>query len=137
MSQPFHYAFKVKDLASTRQFYMGVIGCQEGRSTETWVDFDLYGNQLSAHVGTMAPLDYCGLVDGIKVPIPHYGCVLHADQFADLQARLEKANIEFLVKPQERYVGQTGQQRTMFVLDYSGNPLEFKSMANDDELFSA
>ena len=137
MSRPFHFAFKVKDLSSTRQFYMDVVGCQEGRSTETWVDFDLYGNQLSAHIGTMEPLDYCGLVDGIKVPIPHYGCVLDSTQFTELQGRLEKAGIEFLVKPQERYVGQTGQQRTMFVLDYSGNPLEFKSMANDDELFSA
>ncbi|HCH24252.1 MAG TPA: dioxygenase [Oceanospirillaceae bacterium] len=137
MSRPFHYAFKVKDLSSTRQFYMQVMGCHEGRSTQAWVDFDLYGNQLSAHVATMGALDYCGLVDAIKVPIPHFGCVLSRGQFADLQARLESANIEFLVKPQARYEGQTGEQKTMFVLDYSGNPLEFKSMANDDELFSA
>ena len=136
MSRPFHFAFKVKDIMTTRQFYMDVMGCQEGRSTDTWVDFDLYGNQLSAHIGPMGALDYCGLVDGIKVPIPHYGCVLSAAEFAELQGRFEAADIEFLVKPQERYVGQTGQQKTMFVLDYSGNPLEFKSMANDEELFS-
>lgn len=137
MSRPFHYAFKVKDLASTRKFYMQVMACAEGRSTDTWVDFDLYGNQLSAHVGKMEELDYCGHVDGITVPIPHFGCVLSGQEFDDLQARFEAANIEFLVKPLDRYVGQVGQQRTMFVMDYSGNPLEFKSMADDNELFAS
>ena len=137
MSQPFHYAFKVKDLSSTRAFYMQVAGCTEGRSTDTWVDFDLYGNQLSAHVGTMHELDYCGKVDGITVPIPHFGCVLSNSQFNELQARFEAAAIEFLVKPVDRYIGQVGQQKTMFVMDYSGNPLEFKCMADDSELFAS
>ena len=136
MSRPFHYAFKVKDLSSTREFYMQIMGCAEGRSTSTWVDFDLYGNQLSAHVGVMEALDYCGLVDGINVPIPHFGCVLSKQEYTDLQRRFEDAGITFLVKPQARYVGQVGQQQTMFVLDYSGNPLEFKCMADDKELFA-
>ena len=137
MNRPFHYAFKVKDLNSTRSFYMNVLGCQEGRSTETWVDFDLYGNQLSAHIGKIEALDYCGLVDGVKVPVPHFGCVLSSAQFDLLQARIEAAGIEFMVKPQARYQGQAGQQKTMFVLDYSGNPLEFKSMADESELFAS
>lgn len=135
MSRPFHYAFKVKDLRSTRNFYMQVMGCAEGRSTGTWVDFDFYGNQLSAHVGNMDELDYCGKVDGITVPIPHFGCVLSNAEFDVLQDRFEAAGIEFLVKPVDRYVGQIGQQKTMFVMDYSGNPLEFKCMADDNELF--
>ncbi|MCP4791006.1 MAG: dioxygenase [Gammaproteobacteria bacterium] len=137
MARPFHFAFKVKDLVSTRLFYMQVMGCVEGRSTDTWVDFDLYGNQLSAHVGIIEPLDYCGCVDGVKVPIPHFGCVLTKPQFDALQGRFEVANIEFIVQPQQRYEGQVGQQRIMFVLDYSGNPLEFKCMTNDEELFLA
>ncbi len=136
--RPFHYAFKVKDLASTRKFYIELLGCEEGRSSDTWVDFDFFGNQLSAHISNdRAPLDYCGLVDGIKVPIPHFGCLIDAKSFTQIQERLETAGIEFLVKPQTRYQGEVGEQRTMFVLDLSGNPLEFKSYSNDEDTFSA
>ena len=75
--QPFHYAFKVKDLASTRRFYVELMGCAEGRSTDTWIDFNFFGHQLSAHVSAeRPPLDFCGLVDGVQVPIPHFGCIL-------------------------------------------------------------
>lgn len=133
----FHYAFKVKDIASTRAFYIDLLGCKEGRSTETWIDFDFFGNQLSAHVSKDIPeLDYCGIVDGISVPIPHFGCLLSLDQFETVRQKLEKANIEFVVKPYKRYEGQTGEQMTMFVFDYSGNPLEFKSFSKEEEIFS-
>jgi len=135
--RPFHYAFKVKDLASTRKFYIELLGCKEGRSTETWVDFDFFGNQLSAHVSDqIAPLDYCGAVDGVKVPIPHFGCLIDQQSFEKMQLRLIEADVNFLIKPQVRYEGQVGAQRTMFVLDYSGNPLEFKSYTNDEETFN-
>lgn len=134
---PFHYAFKVKDLESTRTFYVDLLGCNEGRSTENWIDFDFFGNQLSAHVSNNFPaIDYCGKVDGISVPIPHFGCLLTSDQFETIQKRLEKASIEFVVKPHTRYEGKAGEQRTMFVFDYSGNALEFKSFTNEDEIFS-
>lgn len=137
MANTFHYAFKVKDLSSTRQFYIDILGCEEGRSTDTWVDFDFWGNQLSAHVGVMPEqLDYCGKVDGISVPIPHFGVLLSAGQFAATRQRLEDAGVEFIVKPVERYTGQPGQQQTMFVLDFSGNPLEFKSFTDDSEIFT-
>ncbi|WP_260680329.1 VOC family protein [Thalassotalea sp. PS06] len=132
---PFHYAFKVKDLAGTRAFYIDILGCKEGRSTDTWVDFDFYGHQLSAHLGKVEPLDFIGKVDGIDVPIPHFGCLLTYEQFNTLAKRLENANVEFLVKPQTRYEGKSGQQQTMFVLDFSGNPLEFKSFNDDSEIF--
>jgi len=136
MSNIFHYAFKVNDLKSTRNFYIDILGCKEGRSTDSWVDFDLYGNQLSAHVGNVEQaLDYCGNVDGVSVPIPHFGCLLSSNQFTELANRLEQAKIEFIVKPQVRYKGKSGQQQTMFVLDYSGNALEFKSFEDDRELF--
>jgi extradiol dioxygenase family protein len=136
MNCPFHYAFKVKDIASTRHFYVDILGCKEGRSTDTWIDFDFYGNQLSAHVGKMETLDYCGHVDGISVPIPHFGCILSVEQFELLHLKLEVAKVEFIVKPQQRYQGQKSQQLTMFVLDASGNPLEFKAFKHQDAVFS-
>jgi extradiol dioxygenase family protein len=133
----FHFAFKVKDLESTRKFYVDLLGCEEGRSTETWIDFNFFGHQLSAHVSpNSAALDYCGTVDGVSVPIPHFGCLLTAEQFAKVRKALEIEQVEFIVKPQTRYAGTTGEQSTMFVLDYSGNPLEFKSFACEDEVFT-
>lgn len=132
----FHYAFKVKDQASTRKFYINLLGCVEGRSTDTWVDFDFLGHQLSAHISTNFPaLDYCGKVDGIDVPIPHFGCLLPPEEFEKIKQKLEAANIEFLVKPYKRYEGKRGEQLTMFVFDLSGNPLEFKSFSNEEEIF--
>lgn len=132
----FHYAFKVKDIPSTRKFYVDILGCEEGRSTETWIDFNFFGNQLSAHISdNFPPLDYCGKVDGIDVPIPHFGCLLEIETFNEIAKRLEKENIEFLVKPQKRYEGKVGEQLTMFVFDFSGNALEFKAFSNNEEVF--
>ena len=133
----FHFAFKVTDIESTRRFYVEILGCKEGRSTESWIDFDFFGNQLSAHVSNKFPeLDYCGEVDGINVPIPHFGCLLEKREFYRIQKKLESEKIEFVIKPRKRYEGQVGEQVTMFVFDYSGNPLEFKSFSNNDEVFS-
>lgn len=132
----FHYAFKVKDINSTRRFYIEILGCHEGRSTETWMDFDFFGNQLSAHLSNIFPeLDYCGKVDGIRVPIPHFGCLLEKAEFERIQQKLEEEKIDFIIKPQKRYEGKIGEQLTMFVFDFSGNPIEFKSFSNDDEIF--
>lgn len=134
----FHYAFKVKDIASTRKFYMDILGCAEGRSTENWIDFDFFGNQLSAHISNNIPdLDFCGKVDGISVPIPHFGCIITLNDFKTIQNKLESENIEFVVKPQKRYEGKVGEQLTMFVFDFSGNPIEFKAYSNSHEVFSA
>ncbi|MEP2024401.1 MAG: VOC family protein [Reichenbachiella sp.] len=136
MINPFHCAFKVKDIASTREFYVDILGCEEGRSTETWIDFNFFGHQLSAHISDdIPPLDYCGKVDGINVPIPHFGCLIDQSDFQVVQNKLEERNIEFLVKPQRRYEGQTGEQLTMFVFDFSGNPLEFKSFTDNQAVF--
>ncbi|MCH2196628.1 dioxygenase [Kordia sp.] len=133
----FHYAFKVKDIASTRKFYVELLGCTEGRSTEHWIDFDFFGHQLSGHVSDNIPkLDYCGKVDGVSVPIPHFGCLLTIPQFETLQNTFEANDIQFVIKPQIRYKGQAGEQRTMFVFDFSGNPLEFKAFSNENEVFA-
>lgn len=135
--RPFHYAFKVKDIDSTRRFYIDLLGCEEGRSSATWIDFKFFGNQLSAHISDQFPeLDYCGQVDGVNVPIPHFGCLLEIDEFKRIQHNLEQAGIKFVVKPQTRYEGQVGEQLTMFVFDLSGNPIEFKAFSNKDEIFA-
>ena len=116
---------------------MEILGCKVGRYTNTWIDFDFFGNQLSAHVSDNFPeLDYCGKVDGISVPIPHFGCLLTKVEFEQIQQKFELEKIEFVVKPQKRYQGIIGEQMTMFVFDFSGNPIEFKSFSNDSEVFS-
>jgi hypothetical protein len=136
MNAPFHLAFKVKDIASTRKFYVDILGCREGRSTETWIDFDFFGHQISAHVSDQIPaLDFCGKVDGVSVPIPHFGCLLDRETFLHVQEKLENAEIEFVVKPQKRYEGAVGEQLTMFVFDFSKNPIEFKSFLNKGDVF--
>jgi hypothetical protein len=133
---PFHYAFKVKDIDSTRKFYRGLLGCKEGRSTEHWIDFDFFGNQISAHVSDHLPdLDYCGTVDGVSVPIPHFGCIVDYQQFTHIQMQFETSGVKFIIAPQTRYKGLKGEQLTMFVLDFSGNPLEFKAFKDIGEIF--
>ena len=132
----FHYAFKIKDIQSTRDFYVDILGCKEGRSTEQWIDFDFFGHQLSAHISTNIPdLDYCGLVDAVSVPIPHFGCLLNQEQFKTVEEKLKAANINFIVAPQVRYEGKPSQQLTMFVLDFSNNALEFKAFKDEGEVF--
>lgn len=136
MNNSFHYAFKVKDIGSTRKFYKEILNCEEGRSTEHWIDFNFFGNQISAHVSQVDnELDYCGKVDGISVPIPHFGCILTAAQFEVVRQKFEAANIEFVVRPQKRYQGDSSEQLTMFVLDFSGNPLEFKSFTDEKNVY--
>jgi extradiol dioxygenase family protein len=138
VSQPFHLAFFVHDLASTRRFYSEILGCREGRSSETWVDFDFFGNQISAHdTGTVAPTQNTGQVEGILVPMPHFGALLGWQEFQALAARIRAAELPFIVEPRIRYPGQPGEQATMFLLDPSGNALEFKSFKHPEHVFSA
>lgn len=132
----FHYAFKVTDIESTRKFYIEILGCEEGRSTETWIDFNFFGHQLSAHISRQIPAaDYCGVVDGVSVPIPHFGCIVSTDQFNFIHDKLKLAQIDFLIKPQVRYEGKVSEQQTMFVFDFSGNPIEFKCFKNEEAIF--
>jgi extradiol dioxygenase family protein len=134
---PFHFSFLVKDLGSTRKFYTEILGCREGRSFETWVDFDLYGNQLSCHKYDNIPEPVnCGKVDKITVPIPHFGCILPWDEFNRLAKKIEDNNIEFVIKPTIRYANEPGEQATMFLKDFSGNCLEFKSFKHPENIFT-
>ena len=126
---PFHLAIPVRDLASARAFYGGVLGCPEGRSANDWVDFDFFGHQLVCHAvesdGSGRPAH--NPVDGHDVPVPHFGMVLEMPDWEALAARLKLAGTIFVIEPHVRFRGQPGEQATMFLTDPSGNALEFKA----------
>ena len=133
----FHLAYTVRDLDSARSFYGDLLGCQEGRSTDTWIDFNFFGNQLSLHVGEAIKRSKTNSeVDDISVPIPHFGCVLEWNSFHDLADKLQSAGIKFIVEPNVRFKDLPGEQTTMFFEDYSGNAVEFKAYRIPSEVFS-
>ncbi|SVD92329.1 uncharacterized protein METZ01_LOCUS445183 [marine metagenome] len=133
----FHLAYTVTDLDSARSFYGELLGCQEGRSTETWVDFNFFGNQLSLHLGEVVKRSKTtSKVDDISVPMPHFGCVLDWDSFHDLADKLKSAGIQFIIEPTTRFEGMPGEQATMFFEDPFQNALEFKAYQNPSEVFS-
>ena len=137
MPRPFHLAFPVHDLAAARAFYGDTLGCAEGRSAATWIDFDLFGHQIVAHLDPAAkPVAVANPVDGHDVPVPHFGVVLTMADWQALAERLRAAGTRFGIEPHIRFVGQPGEQATMFFCDPSGNALEFKAFANDDMIFA-
>jgi len=136
--RPFHLAFPVHDLAAARAFYGDLLGCPEGRSAEHWIDFDLYGHQIVAH---LKPAEAAGdalanPVDGHDVPVPHFGVVLPMDEWEALAARLKAAGVAFGIEPYVRFKGEVGEQATMFFRDPSGNALEFKAFGDLGQLFA-
>ena len=134
---PFHLAFPVDDLGAARRFYGELLGCPEGRSADEWIDFDLYGHQIVAHLAPEAARARASSpVDGEDVPVPHFGLVLPMDEWKVLAARLEGTGVNFVIAPTIRFEGQPGEQATMFFLDPAGNALEFKAMAKPENLFS-
>lgn len=137
MKSLFHLAYHVRDLAAARAFYGGVLGCREGRSTETWVDFDFFGHQISLHLGAPFATTNTGRVGDTLVPMPHLGLVLELPAWQALAARLQAAGAAFVVEPQLRFAGQPGEQWTMFFTDPSGNPIEVKGFASLATLYSS
>lgn len=134
---PFHLAFAVDDLAAARRFYGELLGCAEGRSADQWVDFDLHGHQIVAHLVPEAVVRRGhNPVDGEDVPVPHFGLVLEMEDWKQLAARLQAAGTEFVIAPTIRFEGSPGEQATMFLRDPAGNALEFKAMANPAHLFA-
>lgn len=137
MQTLFHLAFPVHNLDAARAFYGGVLGCPEGRSAPTWIDFDLYGHQIVAHLCKEIP-DTAGLnkVDEHDVPVPHFGVVLSMEKWHELETRVRAAGVRFLIKPTIRFKGGPGEQATMFFCDPSGNVLEFKAFADMAQVFA-
>jgi uncharacterized protein len=135
---PFHIAFPVDDLAEARRFYGGLLGCGEGRSSDSWIDFDLYGHQIVAHLAPAPARErHANPVDGHAVPVPHFGVVLDMERWRALAERLKAEGVAFVIEPYIRFEGQVGEQATMFLLDPAGNALEFKAFADMDQLFAA
>lgn len=135
--QPFHLAFPVRDLEEARDFYGRKLGCPEGRSSPDWIDFNLYGHQIVAHLSPEA----CGAaalnaVDGHGVPVRHFGVVLTMEQWEAMAKKLTDDGTKFVIEPYIRFKGEVGEQATMFFLDPSGNALEFKAFKNMDSLFA-
>ena len=135
-NHPFHLAFPVHDLDEARAFYGGFLGCPEGRSSDEWIDFNLYGHQIVAHLSPTAKKLHHNEVDGKDVPVPHFGVVLDWSEFEGFAERLKSAGVQFVIEPGIRFAGKTGEQATMFFMDPSGNALEFKAFRNPSLLFA-
>jgi extradiol dioxygenase family protein len=137
MSTPFHLAFPVKDIETTKSFFGDLLGCEIGRSTEKWIDFNFFGHQLSAHVKPEELTEaHTNAVDGKNVPVRHFGAVLEWQQWHDLADKLKAEGIEFVIEPYIRFEGEVGEQATMFFFDPSGNALEFKSFKDPSQIFA-
>ena len=135
MKSLFHLAYNVNNLEETRAFYKDLLGCKEGRSTDTWVDFDFFGHQISLHLGEPFKVRNTGKVGDHMVAMPHLGVILEMNDWKQLSERLKDANIEFIIEPTLRFSGEAGEQSTMFFTDPSGNPIEIKGFVNLDSVF--
>ena len=136
--QPFHVAIPVDDVQKARIFYREIMQCEEGRSSEHWVDFNMYGHQFVIHYKPKPANDisHTNIVDGHHVPVPHYGVILAWHDWEALAARLKSHNIQFVIEPYIRFKGQVGEQATMFFLDPCGNALEFKAFRDESQIFA-
>lgn len=137
MPNPFHIAVPVHDLEEAKAFYVDAFNCKLGRTSSSWIDLNLYGHQYVLHLKEGMKVDlHHNDVDGKSVPVPHFGVVLDWEQWENLAARLKSQNHTFIVAPYIRFEGETGEQATLFLLDPSGNALEFKAFKNIDQLFA-
>jgi extradiol dioxygenase family protein len=136
MNGLFHLAFPVNDLEAAREFYGNILDCPEGRSSDTWIDFNLFGHQIVAHLSPGAGIASANEVDSDKVPVPHFGIILPMEEWRKLAERLTEKGVKFIIEPKIRFAGETGEQGTMFFLDPSGNALEFKGFSDLNNLFA-
>lgn len=137
MNSIFHLAMNVTDLDTARHFYGGLLGCAEGRSTTTWVDYSFFGHQLSLHLGTPFTTAATGKVGEHMVPMPHFGVVLPLLEWQALAESLRSQGVEFVIPPSVRFAGEPGEQHTMFFLDPFGNPLEIKGFRDMAAVYAA
>ncbi len=136
MTNLFHLAFPVHNLDEARKFYGEILECEEGRSSAQWIDFNLFGHQIVAHLAENAGVAQHAKVDADNVPVPHFGVVLPMNEFNDFAEKLKSKGVEFMIEPKIRFAGEVGEQATMFFLDPSGNALEFKAFADFSQVFA-
>lgn len=137
MQSVFHLAYHVTNLGDARAFYGNILGCKEGRSTESWVDFDFFGHQISLHLGEPFKTENTGRVGDHLVPMPHLGLVLGQDDWDLVADKLKQAGIDFVLEPQTRFKGEAGEQSTMFFRDPSGNPIEIKGFKDASAIYAS
>ena len=137
MTNPFHLAIPVSNLTEAAKFYENTIGCKRGRESDSWIDFNLFGHQLVCHHVDRINLNNSNPVDGEMIPVPHFGVVLSFDQFDSLAKSLEEKKQKFLIEPKIRFADEPGEQRIMFLLDPSGNAIEFKAFKSLNSLFES
>lgn len=133
---PFHLAFTVDDIAQAESFYTGVLGCSLGRKDTRWIDFNLHGHQITAHLAISGHAEASSPVDGDQVPVPHFGLILPWSEWEEMAERIRQSRLPFLIEPRIRFQGQAGEQGTFFVRDPAGNALEFKSFRDHDKIFA-
>ena len=133
--RPFHLAFPVNDLHEAKRWYCDVLGCEVGRESDNWIDFNLFGHQIVAHLSDTGTEGMVNEVDGDRIPVRHFGVILNYGDWFDLKEKIKSNNIKFVVNPRTRFKGKSGEQSTMFLKDPSGNFLEFKSFADDTKIF--
>ncbi|MCZ2723455.1 VOC family protein [Marinomonas sp. 15G1-11] len=136
MHSIFHLAFNVTDLDTACEFYSNILGCQQGRKTDSWVDYNFFGHQLSLHLGQPFHVEATGKVDNIAVPMPHFGAILSFPHWNQLAQKLQNLQLDFIIAPSIRFEGQAGEQHTMFFTDPFGNPIELKSFADPEQVFN-
>jgi extradiol dioxygenase family protein len=137
MKNPFHLAIPVNDLAKAADFYENILGCDRGRESDSWIDFNLFGHQLVCHYVQESNIKNINPVDGDAVPVPHFGVILDFDQFDSLAHKLKSKKQSFIIEPKIRFAGKTGEQRTMFLQDPCGNALEFKAFNSLNSIFES
>ncbi|HAA15811.1 MAG TPA: glyoxalase [Cytophagales bacterium] len=135
---PFHLAFPVKNLHDTRSFYEGILGCSVGRTSESWIDFNFFGHQVTAHLKPEELTEaHTNAVDGKSVPVRHFGAILEWEAWHALADKMKELSTDFIIEPHIRFPGEVGEQATMFFLDPSGNALEFKSFRDKNQVFAS
>ena len=137
MKNPFHLAIPVNDLAKATDFYENILGCDRGRESDSWIDFNLFGHQLVCHYVQESNIKNINPVDGDAVPVPHFGVILDFDQFDSLAHKLKSKKQSFIIEPKIRFAGKPGEQRTMFLQDPCGNALEFKAFKSLNGIFES
>mgnify|MGYP000110462994 CR=1 FL=1 len=135
MESKFHFAFNVTDLDKACEFYSNILGCQQGRRSDSWVDYNFFGHQLSLHLGKPFAVANTGMVDNVAVPMPHFGAVLNMSDWQYLSEQLIAKDVQFLIEPCVRFKGKEGEQSTMFFFDPFGNPIELKGFADLERIF--
>ena len=136
MKNLFHLAFPVSNLGAAREFYSGILGCEEGRSSDHWIDFNLFGHQIVTHLSDRVGERVSNYVDADDVPVPHFGIILPMEEWWALADKLRASGVKFIIEPKIRFAGEVGEQATMFFLDPSGNALEFKGFNDFSDVFA-